>query len=89
MKYRNAILAAEIINRVMIEGAKSHPGQDYRTISFQENIQHAYRHLVLLARGDTTEDHLDNALTRLSMAAEVKERGAAVAPLGGSVALDC
>lgn len=73
--YWTAWVASGIVEQVMVNGADTHPGQDYRTISYEENLAHLKTHLDLLFDGDTSEPHLDHILARAAMAAETKRRG--------------
>jgi hypothetical protein len=56
---------------VMARGAQSHPGDDWASHPPSEHIEHAAKHLELLAAGDTSDSHLRNATCRLLMAMSV------------------
>ena len=64
----------ERIAKVMEYGAtksnngKGYPFNNWRLIPQEEHINHAIIHLYALDRGDTQDNHLDHALTRIMMA---------------------
>ena len=79
-KVPHAMLA---VAEVMAQGAEKYetPGyvdrehQNWHGISIASNLQHALTHLHLLAVGNTDEDHLAHAATRLMMALDQRESG--------------
>lgn len=57
------------LNEVVGYGAKRYAANNWRKIPFEEHISHALEHLFLMMNGDTSDDHLGHALTRLAFAA--------------------
>jgi dATP/dGTP diphosphohydrolase len=57
-------------------GRRSHRTGVWRLKPVQKHLQHARKHLDLLASGDGGEDHLAHAACRLLMALELRERTA-------------
>jgi hypothetical protein len=62
--------ALVVVNRVMERGARTHQGEDWRTLPAGFHLARARRHLDLLAAGDTSEPHLAHAACRLLMELE-------------------
>ena len=58
------------IARVMEEGLKKYPKNNWLLISYEDHINHALCHLYMHIKGDTQDDHLEHALTRIAMAYE-------------------
>lgn len=58
------------IARVMEEGLKKYPKNNWLLISFEDHINHALCHLYMFLKGDIQDRHLDHALTRIAMAYE-------------------
>ena len=57
--------------RVMEEGLKKYPKNNWLLISYEDHINHALCHLYMHIKGDTQDNHLEHALTRIAMAYEV------------------
>lgn len=58
------------IARVMEEGLKKYPRDNWKLIPFEEHINHALCHLYMFLKGDIQDRHLDHALTRIALAYE-------------------
>lgn len=58
------------IARVMEEGLKKYPKDNWLLIPYEDHINHALCHLYMHIKGDTQDDHLEHALTRIAMAYE-------------------
>jgi Domain of unknown function (DUF5664) len=67
--------ALKRVAAVMREGRAKHPNDDWRVYPAEYHLGRARRHLYLLNRGDTTELHLEHAVTRLLMALQSKANG--------------
>jgi hypothetical protein len=65
-----------ILARTLAAGRRSHRTGVWRLKPVQKHLQHARKHLDLLASGDGGEDHLAHAACRLLMALELRERTA-------------
>jgi hypothetical protein len=63
-----------ILARTLASGRRTHRAGAWRSKSVQKHLQHARRHLDLLASGAGGEDHLAHAACRLLMALELRER---------------
>lgn len=59
-----------IIARVLEEGLKKYPRDNWKLIPFEEHINHAMCHLYMFLKGDIQDRHLDHALTRIALAYE-------------------
>ncbi len=76
-----AELAKAIVTEVLVEGAKTHGGEDWRAEPTDKHLDKGLRHVLtwrLMRDGHQKpdgEDHLKNALTRLAMAAVTRETG--------------
>jgi hypothetical protein len=73
----------------LLEGAAGFDagiGGAWRLKAVQKHLQHARKHLDLLASGFAGEDHLAHAACRLLMALELRERTARTQPAGPSSA---
>lgn len=57
----------------MSEGAAKYGRNNWRRISYEDNINHAITHLMALLIDDDQDDHLEHALTRLAFAVAVKD----------------
>jgi hypothetical protein len=68
--------ALYILARTLAAGRRSHRAGAWRSKPGQKHIQHARKHLDLLASGTGGEDHLAHAACRLLMALELRERTA-------------
>ncbi len=64
-------LALTIVGDVMVRGAASHPGDDWRAYPPAFHVAKAERHVRLYREGDKSEPHLAHAATRLLMALEL------------------
>ena len=75
--------ALPVIEAVMERGARTHQGEDWRTLPAGFHLHRAQRHLDLLTVGDMSEPHLAHAVCRLLMELE-RARNAQVggSPLG-------
>jgi hypothetical protein len=75
--------ASRIVEAVMERGARTHQGEDWRTLPAGFHLHRAQRHLALLAASDMSEPHLVHAVCRLLMELE-RARNAQVggSPLG-------
>ena len=62
--------ALPALEAVMERGARTHQGEDWRTLSAVLHLARARRHLDLLAAGDVSEPHLAHAACRLLMELE-------------------
>ena len=65
------LLPAEALLRfsqVCAIGASTYAANNWRRIPFEDHVSHALEHLFLLMDGDTSDDHLGHALTRLGFA---------------------
>ena len=58
------------IARVMEEGLKKYPKDNWLLIPYEDHINHALCHLYMYLKGDIQDRHLDHALTRIAMAYE-------------------
>jgi hypothetical protein len=56
------------LGEVVAFGAGKYAENNWRRIPYQDHIDHALYHLFSLLDGDTTDDHLGHALTRLAFA---------------------
>ncbi len=63
-----------ILARTLTSGRRTHRAGAWRSKSVQKHLQHARKHLALLASGAGGEDHLAHAACRLLMALELRER---------------
>jgi hypothetical protein len=61
------------IAEVMDEGAKRYARGNWRRIPYWSQIDHVVQHLTAHAMGDTSDDHIGHALTRLAFAIEVED----------------
>jgi len=69
-----------ILARTLASGRRTHRAGAWRSKPVQKHLQHARKHLDLLARGSEGEDHLAHAACRLLMALELRERTAQTRP---------
>jgi hypothetical protein len=65
--------ALEVVARVMLEGAATHPDNDWVGRSPDYHLGRAEEHLRLWRDGDQLEDHMSHAATRLLMALTLRE----------------
>ena len=65
-----------VLVRTLAAGRRTHRAGAWRLIPVQKHLQHARKHLDLLASGSAGEDHLAHAACRLLMALELRERTA-------------
>jgi Domain of unknown function (DUF5664) len=63
------------IAECMHHGSIKYGEKNYQKISVAANINHAIRHAFMFIEGDTSEDHLVNAATRMVFALELFRRG--------------
>jgi hypothetical protein len=73
--YRYFPTASRIVEAVMERGARTHKGEDWRTLPAGFHLDRARRHLDLLAAGDASEPHLAHAACRLLMELDAQVRG--------------
>lgn len=62
-----AQIAYDTVLQTMIEGEQSHPANNWWNISTGVHYHHVFKHLSEWGKGDTSEPHLDHAITRLAM----------------------
>ena len=67
-----------ILARTLAAGRRTHRAGAWRSKPVQKHLQHARKHLELLASGSEGEDHLGHAACRLLMALEIRERTAKI-----------
>jgi hypothetical protein len=72
--------ALSILARTLAAGRRTHRAGAWRSKTVQKHLQHARKHLDLLASGAGAEDHLGHAACRLLMALEPRERTAQTGP---------
>jgi hypothetical protein len=65
-----------ILARTLAAGRGTHRAGAWRSKPVQKHLQHARKHLDLLAGGSESEHHLGHAACRLLMALELRERSA-------------
>lgn len=63
------------VAEVMAKGAVKYSENNWKRITTNEHINHAYNHVNLYLLGDTSEPHLEHAMTRLMMAYHVDNYG--------------
>ena len=63
-----------ILARTFASGRRTHRPGAWRSKPVQKHLQHARKHLDLLASGAGGEDHLAHAACRLLMALELREQ---------------
>jgi hypothetical protein len=78
----NLVQALYTIARTLSAGRHTHRAGSWRLKSVQKHVQHARKHLDLLATRTEGEDHLAHAACRLLMALELRERTAHTRPAG-------
>lgn len=59
-----------IIARVLEEGLKKYPRDNWKLIPYEDHINHALCHLYMFLKGDIQDRHLDHAITRIALAYE-------------------
>ena len=69
-----------VLARTLAAGRSTHRAGAWRLKPIQKHLQHARKHLDLLANGSASEDHLAHAACRLLMALELRERTAHTGP---------
>lgn len=62
------------VSSILDEGAKKYGEWNWLSISTNDNINHALAHIFAHFYGDSSEDHLGHATTRLLFALELEER---------------
>jgi hypothetical protein len=75
-----------VLARTFGAGRRTHRAGAWRLKPVQKHLQHARKHLDLLASGSAGEDHLAHAACRLLMALELRERTAQTMAAGPSAA---
>ena len=75
-----------VLASTLAAGRRTHRAGAWRLKAVQKHLQHARKHLDLLASGSAGEDHLAHAACRLLMALELRERTARTQPAGPSSA---
>jgi hypothetical protein len=83
--------ALSILARTLAAGGRTHRAGAWRSKPVQKHLQHARKHLDLLASGYQGEDHLAHAACRLLMALELRARTAqarAARPTAADAATD-
>jgi Domain of unknown function (DUF5664) len=68
--------ALSVVARTLGAGRRTHRAGAWRSKPVPKHLQHARKHLDLLASGSEGEDHLAHAACRLLMALELRERTA-------------
>lgn len=63
------------VARVMYNGAQKYAKDNWRLIPCDDHINHALNHIYLHLAGNTNEDHLAHATTRMLMALELYVKG--------------
>lgn len=58
-------LAADTVLKVLWDNDASH-GERWKRISDSEDIEHIENHLLLYSAGDTSEPHIEHAITRMA-----------------------
>lgn len=64
--------ALEALARTMKYGGEKYGRKNHLKISCEENLGRAVRHVYKYLDGDTTEEHLDHAISRMAMAIDSK-----------------
>ena len=59
-----------IIAKVLEEGLKKYPRDNWKLIPYEDHINHALCHLYMFLKGDIQDRHLDHAITRIALAYE-------------------
>ncbi len=62
-----------VLARTLAAGRSTHRAGAWRLKPIQKHLQHARKHLDLLASGSAGEDHLAHAACRLLMALELRD----------------
>lgn len=63
------------VARVLYNGCTKYGRDNWRLIDYNDHLNHALNHIYLHLAGNTQEDHLSNAATRLLMALELNITG--------------
>ena len=79
--------ALGVLARTLAAGRRTHRAGAWRLKAVQKHLQHARKHLDLLASVSAGEDHLAHAACRLLMALELRERTAQTQPADPSSAV--
>ena len=58
------------IAKVLEEGLKKYPRDNWKLIPYEDHINHALCHLYMFLKGDIQDRHLDHAITRIALAYE-------------------
>lgn len=61
-------LAYDTVLKTMVDGAKTHPDDNWREVDIIDHLCHANHHIEDYIAKDKTEDHIAHAMTRLAMA---------------------
>lgn len=56
-----------------IKGPRKYPKNNWRLLPCRKHLNHAVGHIFAFFAGDTSDDHLTHAASRLMMAMEVKD----------------
>ena len=73
--YRSDLLppaALLVIARVLKDGAETHGDETWRQVPRSVHLNHALTHLLAHSAGDTSDEHLAHAATRLLFALETE-----------------
>jgi hypothetical protein len=62
-----AKIAYDTVLATMLEGEAMHPADEWQTVDINTHLAHEAVHCVKYMEGDTSEDHIGHALTRLCM----------------------
>ena len=68
-----AQIAYDTVLQTMLEGAKTHPDNDWQSVDIMEHFRHALDHLANWELEEKDEPHLDHAITRLVMIKYLEE----------------
>jgi hypothetical protein len=62
-----AQIAYDTVLATMQEGETTHPAQEWQEVDINTHLAHEAVHCVKYVEGDTSEDHIGHALTRLAL----------------------
>jgi len=68
-----AKIAYDTVLATMLEGEKQHPGNEWQTVDINTHLAHEAMHCVKYVEGDTSENHIAHALTRLAIIKEMQK----------------
>jgi hypothetical protein len=60
-----AQIAYNTVLATMLEGEATHQGNEWQEVDINTHLAHEAVHCVKYVKGDTSEDHIGHALTRL------------------------